>query len=172
MRLKFLLFVFLLWGSVSFAQDYIYNDTINYLVITEYRGDETNRCYLELTNMGDKPVQLNQFKVGHWGGGHTLNYVTGKRTGGNTNGVRIPVDKVLEPGESYVFAHIKDYRPKKFKEGFMKGDVALMKLWDEKTVQDNMWKSADFNVHIAETQEDSAGMMSKSTPATDSFDCR
>jgi hypothetical protein len=169
MRLKFLLFVFLLWGSVIHAQDYIYNDTINYLVITEYRGDETNRCYLELTNMGDKPVQLNQFKVGHWGGGHTLDYATGKRTGGNLNARRIPVDKILNPGESYVFAHIKDYRPKKFKEGFMTGNVSLMKLWDEKTVQDNMWKAADFYVHIDETAGDSA-MDMKSTNFTLPFD--
>jgi hypothetical protein len=79
------------------------------------------------------------------------------------------VDKILEPGESYVFAHIKDYRPKKFKEGFMTGDVALMKLWDEKTVQDNMWKAADFYVHIDETVGDSAKDM-KSTPFTKAFD--
>ncbi|MDO8952902.1 MAG: hypothetical protein Q7U86_09775, partial [Draconibacterium sp.] len=139
MRLKFLLFVFLFWGTITNAQEYFYEDTINYLVITEYRGDETNRCYLELTNMGDKPVQLNQFKVGNWGGNHTLNYATGKRTGGALNARRIPVDKILKPGESYVFAHIKDYRPKKFKEGFMTGNVGVMKLYDEKTVQDNMW---------------------------------
>ena len=170
MRLKFLLFVFLFWGSVSYAQDYIYNDTIKYLVITEYRGDETNRCYLELTNMGDKPVQLNQFKIGHWGGGHTLDYVTGKRTGGALNARRIPVDKILEPGESYVFAHIKDYRPKKFKEGFMTGNVGVMKLWDEKTVQDNMWKAADFYVHITEDATADSIMDMKSTYFTLPFD--
>jgi len=92
MRLKILLFIFLLWGSVIRAQDYIYNDTINYLVITEYRGDNTNRCYLELTNMGDKPVKLNQFEIGNWGGGALLDYNTGKT---NRQGVRIPVDKLL-----------------------------------------------------------------------------
>jgi hypothetical protein len=170
MRLKILLFVFLLWGSAVHAQDYIYNDTIDYLVITEYRGTETNWTYLELTNMGDKPVQLNQFKVGYWGGNHTLDYVTGQRTGGATNARRIPVDKILEPGESYVFAHIKDYRPKKFKEAFLKGDVAVMKLWEEKMVQDNMWKAADFYVHITENEADSSGMDMKSTDFTKPFD--
>jgi hypothetical protein len=101
MRLKILLFVLLLWGSASYAQDYIYNDTIRTLVISEYRGDETNRCFLELTNMGDKPVQLNQFKVGSWGGNHTLNYVTGKRTGGG-NTARIPGNIILQPGSRMV----------------------------------------------------------------------
>lgn len=72
MRLKFLLFALLLLGVKTYSQDYIYTDTIDYLVITEYRGDNTNRTYLELTNMGDKPVQLDQFKVGHWGGGATF----------------------------------------------------------------------------------------------------
>jgi hypothetical protein len=170
MRLKFLLFVFLLWGSVIHAQDYIYSDTINYLVITEYRGDETNRCYLELTNMGDKPVQLNQFKVGNWGGNHTLDYATGQRTGGALNARRIPVDKILNPGESYVFAHIKDYRPKKFKEGFLTGNVGVMKLYDEKTVQDNMWKAADFYVHITEEATADSIMDMKSTNFTQPFD--
>ena len=139
MRLKFLLITFLLWGGIVSAQDYIYNDTINYLVITEYRGDNTNRTYLELTNMGDKPVQLNQFKIGHWGGGALLDYVTGIT---NRTAVRIPSDKILQPGETYVFAAIKEYGPRKFAEGGTK--------WPEKEVQDNMWEAADFYVHLHE----------------------
>ena len=58
MKLRILLLMLLLWGGVIYAQD-----TINYLVITEYRGDNTNRCYLELTNMGTEPIELNQFKI-------------------------------------------------------------------------------------------------------------
>jgi len=145
MRLKILLFVFLLWGSVIHAQDYIYNDTINYLVITEYKGNETNRCYLELTNMGDKPVQLNQFEIGNWGGGNHLDYNTGIT---DKNGYRIPVDKLLQPGESFVFAAIKEFGPRKYKEG-------NMEKFPEKMVQDNMWEAADFYVHLAEEFGDS-----------------
>ena len=149
MRLNFLLFVFLLWGSVVHAQDYIYNDTINYLVITEYRGDNTNRCYLELTNMGDKPVQLNQFEIGNWGGGALLDYNTGKT---NRQGVRIPVDKLLQPGESYVFAAIKEFGPRKYAEG-------NMEKFPEKQVQDNMWEAADFYVHLSEEFGDSTDII-------------
>jgi hypothetical protein len=149
MRLKILLFAFLLWGSAVRAQDYIYNDTINYLVITEYRGDNTNRSYLELTNMGDQPVQLNQFEIGHWGGGALLDYTTGKT---NRQGVRIPTDKILQPGESYVFAAIKEFGPRKYKEGFME-------KFPEKQVQDNMWEAADFYVHLSEEFGDSTDIV-------------
>ncbi len=149
MRLKFLLFVLMLWGSVIYAQDYIYNDTINYLVITEYRGDNTNRCFLELTNMGDKPVQLNQFEIGNWGGGALLDYTTGKT---NREGIRIPVDKLLQPGESYVFAAIKEFGPRKFAEG-------NMEKFPEKEVQDNMWDAADFYVHLSEEFGDSTDIV-------------
>ena len=149
MRLKILLFVFLLWGSAIHAQDYIYNDTINYLVITEYRGDNTNRSYLELTNMGDQPVQLNQFEIGHWGGGALLDYSTGKT---NRQGVRIPVDKLLQPGETYVFAAIKEFGPRKYAEG-------NMEKFPEKQVQDNMWEAADFYVHLGEEFGDSTDIV-------------
>ena len=78
MRAKFLLFVFLLWAGTISAQIYHHNDTVKTLVITEYRGDNTHHTYLELTNMGNEPIQLGQFKIGYWGGGSTLNLETWK----------------------------------------------------------------------------------------------
>lgn len=141
MRLKFLLFVFLLWGGAITAQD-----TINYLVITEYRGDNTNHTYLELTNMGDEPVQLNQFHIGHWGGGDIL-------VDGKTSRVDypIPVDKILAPGESFVFAAIAEYGPKKFAQG--------LDGFTEKLTQDNMWGAADFYVYLPEPRDDGTDMV-------------
>ncbi len=146
MRLKFLLFALLLGGLVN-AQD-----TINYLVITEYRGDNTNRCYLELTNMGDKPVQLNQFKIGHWGGNDQLDYVTGKVT--NTSaGYFIPVDKELSPGESYAFAAVKEFGPRMFAKG--------LEGFPERVTQENMWEAADFLVHLPEEKGDSTDIVTE-----------
>ncbi|MBK6281419.1 MAG: T9SS type A sorting domain-containing protein [Draconibacterium sp.] len=141
MRLKFLLFVILLWGGAVTAQD-----TIKYLVITEYRGDNTNYSYLELTNMGDKPVQLNQFHIGHWGGGDIL-------SGGITTRVDypIPVDKLLAPGESFVFASIAEYSPKKFAQG--------LEGFTEKLTQDNMWAAADFYVYLPEPRDDGSDIV-------------
>lgn len=130
MRFKFLLFV-LLWAGIVNAQD-----TINYLVITEYRGDVTHRAYLELTNMGDEPVQLNQFKIGQWGGGDLLNMETQKTTEPDHF---IPVDKILQPGESYVFATYTEWGPKQFAKG--------LEGYDEKMIQDNMLEVADFLVY-------------------------
>ena len=152
MRLKILLFVFLLWGSASYAQDYIYNDTIKYLVITESRGDNTHRSFLELTNMGDKPVQLNQFEIGHWGGGSLLNYETGKT---DRQGYRIPTDKILQPGESYVFLTVNEYGPRKFAEGSTNPNH------NEKEVQDNMWAAADFYVHREENPADTTDIVTE-----------
>ena len=138
MKLKFLLFVFLLCAGAISAQD-----TINYLVITEFRGTPTQLTYLELTNMGDKPVQLNQFEIGHWGGGATLDYATGKT---NRDGYMIPMDYLLQPGESYVFAAVAEYGPKKFAQG--------LPGFPEKQTQDNMLTTADFLVYLVETPND------------------
>ena len=62
------------------------------------------------------------------------------------NGIRIPVDKLLQPGESYVFAAADEYGPKKFAEG--------LEGFPEKVTQDNMWKAADFLVHLPEGLND------------------
>ncbi|HKJ80330.1 MAG TPA: hypothetical protein VKA10_12375, partial [Prolixibacteraceae bacterium] len=138
MKFRFLLFVLMLLGGIINAQD-----TINYLVITEYRGDNTHNAYLELTNMGDEPIQLNQFEIGNWGGGSLLDYETGTT---NRDGVRIPGDVVLEPGESYVFASVDEYGPKKFAQG--------LEGFSEKITQDKMWEYADFLVHLPEGLDD------------------
>jgi len=141
MRLKSLLFAFLLWCSVINAQDYIYTDTINFLVITETRLNVPSVSYLEITNMGDKPVQLNQFHIGTWQGNSTL--VNGKT---KSSDYRIPVDTLLPPGEAYVFAAIKEWDPVQF----LLGTAAT----DEKGAQDNMRELADFHVLMEEGNGD------------------
>lgn len=142
MRFKFLLFAFLLWCGVINAQPetLIYEDTINYLVITEYRGDPAHMSYLELTNMGEAPVQLNQFKMGHWGGGDLLDYATGKT---DQEDYWIPVDKELQPGESYVFGAVSDWNTNQWEKG-------VTESIREKSLPDNMWEVIDFYVHVPE----------------------
>ena len=147
MKLKLLLFVFLLGGGTLFAGDnsyndsidYIYNDTIDYLVISEVNMTTIHQTYLELTNMGDEPVQLDQFNLGSWGGGDSL--VNMQAMGGSLD-YRIPTDKILEPGESFVMALINDWAP----TGFLKEIVGN----SEKTTQDAMWELADMQVHHTE----------------------
>lgn len=138
MKFKFLLFTFLLWGGVINAQIYHHQDTVKSLVITEYRGDNTHQAYLELTNMGNEPIQLGQFKIGSWGGGSRLNYVTMKTEEDNDRW--IPLDKMLAPGESYVFAPVELEDARRFALG--------QENVSEKVTQDKMAEYADYQVHI------------------------
>jgi len=134
MRQKILLFICFLWGGALLAQDYMYNDTINYLVISEVNMTTPHQSYLELTNMGDKPVLLNQFHIGHWGGGDKIVDMKTEQ-----EDYRIPTDKILWPGESFVFAVVHDWEP-----------IAYLKEVpnvSEKITQDAMWDLADYQVH-------------------------
>lgn len=79
-----------------------------------------------------------------------MDYITGKRNASNS-ARRIPSDKILQPGESYVFAAIKEFGPRKFAEGLEK--------FPEKQVQDNMWEAADFYVYIPEEYADATDII-------------
>mgnify|MGYP006287775369 CR=1 FL=1 len=135
MRLKFTIFVLLFMGFTLNAQEV--QDTIDYLIITEWRGDNTHMTYLELTNVGDQPVPLNQFKIGHWGGGSTL--VDGQT---NEEDYWIPVDVTLAPGESYLFCSWDKDETEAFNRGVLNTS--------EKQQQDNVLEKADFRVDLQE----------------------
>jgi len=136
MRQKLLLFILLLFGGFIYAQD-----TIDYLIITETRLDNTNRTYLELTNVGDQPVQMSDFHIGHWGAGSTL--VDGQT---NQDDHQIPFDKLLQPGESFLFATVQDFGPRMFAKG--------LEGFPEKQNQDNILEELDFPVFIPEPKGD------------------
>ena len=65
------MFILFLGTGISHAQDYeslllkdtIFNDTIDHMVFSEWRGDEWWGAYTELTNMGDTAVDLRKFVV-------------------------------------------------------------------------------------------------------------
>lgn len=147
MKLKSLLFVFLFfWSGLVIAQgeDPIDNDTIDYLVITAFRGDETHQALLELTNMGTEPVQLNQFKIGRMTPGMTLDYKTGKSNNNEANW--IPVDTLLQPGETFLFASYSRHEEIAWQQ-FNQGA--------EKIIQDNVKERADVLVNSSYTMGDS-----------------
>lgn len=58
------LFAMFLFSMVTWGQD-----TIRHLVISEVRWDGWENCYVELTNMGDTPVDLYNFYYGDDRGG-------------------------------------------------------------------------------------------------------
>jgi hypothetical protein len=107
MKLKFLLFILLLSAGVLNAQD-----TIRSLVITESRMSGGPQNYLEITNMGDKPVQLSQFELGHMTPWSPLPLFTNEAN----NFMRLP-EKLLQPGESFVIAARSEFGPKQFAKG-------------------------------------------------------
>jgi len=144
MKSKLLLFVFVLWSGAISAQIYHHQDTVKSLVITEYRGDNTHQTYLELTNMGDEPIQLGQFKIGWWGG-DKLDLNTWK-TDANNKDRWIPLDTLLPPGEAYVFAPVEKEDARKFAMGLT--NVS------EKQTQDKMIEYADYHVAIDTIDQD------------------
>lgn len=142
MKLKLLLLGLLFMGGLASAQD-----TIDYLVITEARIDNTHAAYLELTNMGDQPVQLSDFKIGSWGGGSTL-----INAQSNENDYWIPVDTLLQPGESFLFASWDEYGPRKFAQGDNE-------RFPERQQQQNILEEADFLVDLSEGFDDGTDMV-------------
>lgn len=131
-------------GGLASAQD-----TIDYLVITEWRGDNTHATYLELTNMGDQPVQLSDFKIGNWGGGASSTLVNAQTPHVD---YWIPVDTLLQPGDSYLFASWDEYGPRKFAQGDNE-------RFPERQQQPNILTDADFLVDLSEGFDDGTDMV-------------
>jgi hypothetical protein len=127
MKLKLLLFALLLSG-VLYAQD-----TINYLIITESHAYRADQSYVELTNLGDKPLQMAEFKLGKIGPyeepfNSTLEY-------------RFP-ERILQPGESFVIARFMDFTEKMYPTD--------PDNYTERVTPIEYWEFADIQMHAAE----------------------
>jgi hypothetical protein len=149
MKLKLLIILCL----QSFA--IIAQDTIRTLVITEARLNHTKDNFIEMTNMGDKDVQLNQFKVGTkppWGGPP---YTTdpGRK-------IRLP-DRLLKPGESFVIANAYDFEAKQFAKG--------LEGYDERPTNTEMYEIADIMLHQPEINGDKTDSISPNYLTLDAY---
>jgi len=87
-------------------------DTIRSLIITESRMTGNGQNYIEITNMGDKPVQLSQFELGKLTPWSPLPRYTNE----TNNFFRLP-EKLLQPGKSFVIALRFEFAPKQFAKG-------------------------------------------------------
>ena len=85
--------------------------------------------------MGDTAIDLKKFKIGQIGGGTTI--VNGKAS--STPYALFP-DKMLQPGESFVFATVSDYDPKMYALGNYK--------FGERSVPENLLSEVDIQMHI------------------------
>ncbi len=101
MKFKLLLFSLLLSCGIMSAQD-----TIKTLVITEARLDRADDNYVELTNMGDAPVNLSQFEFGRIGP-----WVRPTEAWNPVDAYMMLPDTLLQPGATYVMGVREDWRP-------------------------------------------------------------
>ena len=154
MRLKLLLFAFLLSGGL-FAQD-----TIRSLVITEARMSGQPDNYIELTNMGDKAINLKDFKLGTirpWS--PAINNVFTdpwvSEAGQYTRYIMLP-DFVLEPGKSWVIATAYDFGPEQYIKktpGFEDNQQRPQKI--------QMYAIADKLIHVGEPKGDATDSITR-----------
>lgn len=87
---KLLLICYLLIAIIPLQAE----DTIRNLIFTEWRGDQMTNAYVELTNMGDAPVDLSRF---------TLATITPNVTFPTADSRhRKRLEGILAPGESYL----------------------------------------------------------------------
>jgi len=142
MKLKFLLFTFLLLGAMMHSQEAVANaqqDTIKGLIISEAFVGNSFDAYFELTNMGDETIDLSQIEIGMlapW-----MRPPEGDFWGSPRDRMMLP-DFQLEPGKSFVIASAYEFNPEQFKKG--------VPGFNEKFTKDQMWDVADYLVHIDE----------------------
>ncbi len=136
MKLKTLLFILMAFAGIASAQD-----TIRSLVITEACMRNSFWGYLELTNMGDKDVQLNNFKVGKiepW-----ENVLWTPRSADRI--FRLP-ERILKPGESFLIANVWDYSLELHAKGVNTPGSGSAEVIHKK----DLAEMADLQVHFGE----------------------
>jgi hypothetical protein len=132
MKSKILLLLLLLNVGVLNAQD-----TIRTLIITEARMDHHHHNFVEITNVGDFPVQLGEFKFGLIRPWNNVPFVPES----NNRAYWLP-EKILQPGESYVMATVWEFNPKQF----IRGVVG----YQERITKQEIWDLADYLIHVPE----------------------
>ena len=107
MKIRFLLF-FLLFTSLFLEAQQPYKN----LIFSEVRMDQNHHAYVELCNMGDVSVDLSQFEVGSISPWSIAPWDTivdhGTFSRGENSYVRLPA-RMLNPGETFVIANVKDW---------------------------------------------------------------
>jgi hypothetical protein len=137
MKLKFLLFAVLI-SSILNAQD-----TIRSLVITEAFVGVPHRNFVELTNMGNDPIQLHNFMVGPVKGDSWTWLENSVDFGPDQGPIRLP-EHVLQPGESFLIAQMRDGNPSIPREDWN----IVFREWSGTPKE--MFKLTDVQIHMNE----------------------
>jgi len=137
MRLKLLLFTLLLSGGILNAQD-----TIRSLVITEARINAQSDNYVEITNMGNDPVNMKDFEFG------CIHPWSDPWNSYSPNFFRLP-DQFLQPGESFMITLALDFGAEQYAKktpGFEGDQQTKQKM--------QMYDLADMLIHMKEQKGD------------------
>ena len=140
MKLKLLLLLMMLTGML-YAQEPYRN-----LIISEARMDGQPSNHVELTNMGNQPVNLSEFKfvlMRPWIPEPVLDVWNDPWVPEGNRMFMLP-DKVLQPGESFVLTSAYDFGPEMYRrrvDGFE---------GNQRPKQIEIYDLADFLIHIRE----------------------
>ncbi len=135
MRLKLLLLLLVISGAL-YAQEPYRN-----LIFTEMRGDDTRFNYIEITNMGNKTVDLAEFEVGNydpWSAPWYDNRIAESRR------LRLP-HKMLAPGQSYLICSVDD-------EPYNIWPLDPERHLGQRTGYYEMFEKADLQIHFEATE--------------------
>jgi hypothetical protein len=121
MKFKLLLFLTFFTAVLNAQVVCEYPEGVNTsLVITEARLRADTDAFLELTNLGTKPVNLREFKIGKvtpWVRSSAINDLCNDPWFTSTGDYMFLPDRVLQPGESFVITNAYDYGPEHYKMG-------------------------------------------------------
>ncbi len=110
MKLKLLLLLILFVGVLSAQEPY------RQLMITQIYTQSPERNFAQITNMGDKAVNLKEFKFGNLSLSHPaiMDVNVDPFTPQNVLNAFMMPDYVLQPGESYVITNAFDFGPRAY----------------------------------------------------------
>jgi len=141
MRIKTLLFLLILTGILNAQEPY------RSLVISEVRLGRPDYTHIELTNMGDEPVNLGEFKLAlkrPWGPRIYDVFDNEQWDVEDPSYYFMLPEKELEPGESYVITAAYDFGPVMYNkrvDGFE---------GSQRPKQPDIYELADMLVHMSE----------------------
>jgi hypothetical protein len=148
MKLKLLLFLTIFPGILNAQVVCNYPEgVITTLVITEARFTSTADGFVEITNLGTKPVNLKEFKLGRlvpWVRSSQINDLCNDQWYVTTGDYMFLPDRILEPGKSFVITNAYDYGPEHYKMGV--GRLG----GSERPKQIGIYEVADKLLHMAE----------------------
>ncbi len=112
MKLRFLLIALFFSSGILYAQ----NDTIKHLIFTEMRSGGDVDWHVEITNVGDEPVQMGDFKFAKLSPYVSFRiYDVHNDVWGPNDAYFFLPEGMLQPGETYIITGAVDFGPRQYR---------------------------------------------------------